>query len=92
MTTPPPLVYPPSFAATAGLSRADCGNLDQLTPEQRAELEAGRAYLRAINHPAAPRGGRFRPLPADFRSKLAAFGEALMARKTGIPKHYGKSI
>jgi len=80
MTTPP-LVYPPSFAATAALALNDCARLDQLTPDQRAELEAGFAYIRAINHPDAPRRPDPQPLPGDFRAKVALYCDALMARK-----------
>lgn len=79
----PGLIAPTSFAATAALSRADCARLDALTPEQRAELEAGHAYILAIN--LGPRGRKFEPLPGDLRSKVAAYCEAKMTRKTGIP-------
>jgi len=83
--TAPTLIYPTSFSATASLSLSDCARLDQLTSEQRAELETGFAYIRAINHPAAPRRRKIEPLPADFRAKISVYCEALMARKTGIP-------
>lgn len=83
--TPPIVIYPASFSVTATLSRATCGHLDQLTTEQRDELETGLAYIRAINHPEAPRRRKIKPLPADFLVKVSAYGEALMTRKTGIP-------
>jgi hypothetical protein len=85
MNLPPPLVYPPSFAATASLARSDCARLDRLTSEQRAELDAGLAYIRAINLADAPRRSQIQPLPEDFLEKLSAYAEARMARKSGIP-------
>jgi hypothetical protein len=80
----PPLIYPPSFAATAALSLRDCTRLEQLTPEQRAELESGIAYLRAINHPHAPRRRNVQDLPGDFRAKVASYGQALIDQKMGL--------
>jgi len=78
-----PLIYPPSFAATAALTARDCGRLDALTADQRAELEAGHDYILAIN--LGPGRRKFEPLPADFRVKVAVYCEAKMTRKTGIP-------
>lgn len=77
----PTITYPTSFSATASLLPSDCANIEALTAEQRAELEAGRAYLYALNHPATPRARTIEPLPKDFRAKLAAYCEELMARK-----------
>ena len=82
MTTPA-LIAPTSFSATAALTADDCTRLDLLTPEQRAELESGHAYIRAIN--LGPGRRKFEPLPGDFRVKVAAYCEAKMTRKTGIP-------
>ena len=79
----PTLIAPTSFSATADLAANDCTLLDRLTPEQRAELEAGHDYLRAIN--LGPGRRSFEPLPGDFRGKVAAYCEAKMTRKTGIP-------
>ena len=79
----PILLAPTSFSATADLTANDCTQLDRLTPEQRAELEAGHDYLRAIN--LGPGRRSFAPLPGDFRVKVAAYCEAKMTRKTGIP-------
>lgn len=81
------VTFPTSFSATARLSPSACALLDRLTPDQCAELELGRTYLYQVNHPQAPRGQTVQPLPADFRAKVAAYCEALMARKTGIPKN-----
>ena len=81
--TKPILIAPTSFSAPADLTANDCTRLDRLTPEQRAELEAGHDYLRAIN--LGPGRRSFEPLPADFRGKVAAYCEAKMTRKTGIP-------
>jgi len=85
MNPPPPIVYPPSFAATAGLARSDCAQLDRLSPVQRAELNAGLAYIRAVNLADGQRGPKIQPLPEDFLEKISAYAEALMARKSGIP-------
>lgn len=82
MTTPL-LIAPTSFSATADLTANDCTQLDRLTPEQRAELEAGHDYIHAIN--LGPGRRKFEPLPKDFRGKVAAYCEAKMTRKTGIP-------
>lgn len=81
--TAPTILYPASFSATASLSLMQCQRLDALKPSQRAELDAGRAYLAAINHPATPRGLTHRDLPADFRAKVAAYSQALMDRQMG---------
>ena len=79
----PTLIAPTSFSATADLTVNDCGRLDALTADQRAELEAGHDYILAIN--LGPGRRKFEPLPADFRGKVAAYCEAKMTRKTGIP-------
>ncbi len=81
--TKPILTAPTSFSATADLTANDCTRLDRLTPEQRAELEAGHDHIRAIN--IGPGRRSFEPLPGDFRGKVAAYCEAKMTRKTGIP-------
>ena len=81
--TKPILIVPTSFSATADLTANDCTRLDRLTPEQRAELEAGHDYIRTINLGPARRS--FEPLPKDFRGKVASYCEAKMTRKTGIP-------
>ena len=80
----PTLIAPTSFSATADLTLKDCTQLDRLTPAQRAELEAGHDYILAIN--LGPGRRKFEPLPADFRGKVAAYCEAKMTRKTGIPR------
>ena len=79
------LVYPSSFVATAALTRADCTRLDQLSASEQAELDAGLAYVRAVN--LGPRSQRqeVHPLPVAFAEKLSAYAEARMSRKTGIP-------
>ena len=82
MTTPT-LIAPTSFSATADLTADDCTHLDRLSAAQRAELQAGADYIRAINLGSERR--KFEPLPADFRGKVAAYCEARMTRKTGIP-------
>jgi len=79
----PTLIAPTSFSATAELTAKDCTHLDRLTSAQRAELQAGADYILAIN--LGPRRRKFEPLPADFRGKVAAYCEAKMTRKTGIP-------
>ena len=79
------IVYPSSFAATAALTRADCARLDQLTDSQRAELDAGLAYVRAVNLRSASPRRKVQPLPVAFADKLSAYAEARMSRKTGIP-------
>ena len=80
----PPLIYPPSFSATASLAPLDCKRLDDLTAAQRAELQAGADYTLAINR--GPRRRKFSPLPEDFRLKVAVYCDAQMTRKTGIPR------
>ena len=82
MTTPI-LIAPTSFSATAELTAKDCTYLDGLTSAQRAELQAGADYILAINLGTKRR--KFEPLPQDFRGKVAAYCEAKMTRKTGIP-------
>jgi hypothetical protein len=82
MTTPI-LTAPTSFSATADLAADDCTHLDRLSAAQRAELEAGHDYIRTINLGSERR--KFEPLPKDFRVKVAAYCEAKMTRKTGIP-------
>ena len=79
----PPLIYPPSFSATASLAPLDCNRLDDLTPDQRAELQAGADYILALN--MGKRRRKFTPLPEDFRLKVAVYCCARMTRKTGIP-------
>jgi len=79
----PILIAPTSFSATADLTVNDCGRLDALTADQRAELQAGADYILAIN--LGLRRPKFEPLPKDFRIKVAAYCEAKMTRKTGIP-------
>jgi hypothetical protein len=79
------LVYPSSFAATAALTRADCTRLDQLSASEQAELDAGLAYVRAVNLRGASSRRKARPLPVAFAEKLSAYAEARMSRKTGIP-------
>lgn len=80
-----PVIYPSSFSATANLCSSDCMSPEKLSPEQIAELEAGRAYILAINltrkkfnHP---------PLPADYRCKVALYSQTLMARDTALNWH-----
>jgi hypothetical protein len=85
MHTTPPLVYPPSLAATADLARSDCARLERLSAEQRAELDAGLAYIRAVNLADGRQRGKIQPLPEDFLVKLSTYAEALMTRKSGIP-------
>jgi hypothetical protein len=80
----PTIIFPASFSATASLLPNDCARIEQLTADQRAELESGRAYLYAVNHPDAPRRRKIEPLPKDFRTKVAVYCEELMARKIGI--------
>ena len=83
MTTTP-LIYPPSFSATADLAPLDCKRLDDLTADQRAELQAGADYILALN--MGKRRRKFTPLPQDFRIKVAVYCDAKMTRKTGIPR------
>ncbi len=78
------IVYPQSFAATAALSPNDCARLERLTAKQRAELEAGRAYIGAINRRGVARRLKPQPLPADYRAKVAAYCGELLARKAGL--------
>lgn len=74
------IVFPTSFSAVEALSINDCAQLDRLTHDQRAELEAGRAYLHAINLRRPPNGLVHQDLPVDFRIKVAAYCEAVIAR------------
>jgi len=69
--------YDWKYEHTLPLSISAGGALDSLTPAQRSELQAGLKALKAHN------AGRTPPpkFPPEFRLKVAAYAEAMIARK-----------
>jgi len=65
------------YQHTLSLSTLDCANLDSLTTSQREELQSALEALKRHNDKIEPAP----QFPPDFRAKVAAYAEAIIAQK-----------
>jgi hypothetical protein len=65
------------YQHTLSLSTLDCANLGSLTTSQREELQSALEALKRHNDKIEP----VPQFPPDFRAKVAAYAEAMIAQK-----------